>query len=171
MLGSDPQAVPIREGADRRGTEHGPLFVEMSNQALEEKSIVAALVTARPYLAHVQLGESNRLAPGQGIDVRPQNGMLYALGVNDTTDTATLYVLSTTTDPIAETRTYAIHPQPWRLELTKAISNRSFPKGSTRNDESSALIKRSSNSPIRRKNRKIDAEKLMMRGTRRWSNN
>ncbi|HST40612.1 MAG TPA: DUF4394 domain-containing protein [Conexibacter sp.] len=29
-----------------------------------------------------------------GIDVRPQNGMLYALGVNSTADTATLYALS-----------------------------------------------------------------------------
>ena len=39
----------------------------MFHQALEEKSIVAAMVTARPYLAHVQLGDSNRLAPGQGF--------------------------------------------------------------------------------------------------------
>src|SRR4051812_6273923 len=28
-----------------------------------------------------------------GLDVRPQNGMLYALGVNATADTGTLYVL------------------------------------------------------------------------------
>src|SRR5690349_15015286 len=36
------------------------------------------------------------IAPGEtlvGIDVRPANGMLYALGVNAATDTATLYVL------------------------------------------------------------------------------
>ena len=39
----------------------------MFHQALEEKSIVASLITARPYLAHVQLGDSNRLAPGQGF--------------------------------------------------------------------------------------------------------
>src|SRR3954463_11257295 len=32
-----------------------------------------------------------------GIDFRPQNGLLYGLGVNSTTDTATLYAISTRT--------------------------------------------------------------------------
>jgi sugar phosphate isomerase/epimerase len=35
--------------------------------ALEETSIVAALVRGREYLVHVQLGDSNRLAPGRGF--------------------------------------------------------------------------------------------------------
>jgi sugar phosphate isomerase/epimerase len=43
------------------------LEADMFHQALEERSIVAALVEARQYLAHVQLGDSNRLAPGQGF--------------------------------------------------------------------------------------------------------
>src|SRR4051812_36452821 len=32
-----------------------------------------------------------------GIDFRPQNGLLYALGVNSVSDTATLYAISTRT--------------------------------------------------------------------------
>jgi len=43
------------------------LEADMFHMALEEKSIVAALVTCNPYLSHVQLGDSNRLAPGQGF--------------------------------------------------------------------------------------------------------
>src|SRR5215208_3259882 len=36
-----------------------------------------------------------------GIDFRPQNGLLYALGVNATADTGTLYTLSTRTGQLA----------------------------------------------------------------------
>ncbi|MFM9962616.1 MAG: DUF4394 domain-containing protein [Planctomycetaceae bacterium] len=36
-----------------------------------------------------------------GIDVRPQNGVLYGLGVNATTDTATFYAISTRTGQAA----------------------------------------------------------------------
>ena len=36
------------------------------HQALEERSIVAAWVRGRKYMTYVQLGDSNRLAPGQG---------------------------------------------------------------------------------------------------------
>ncbi|MBA2448101.1 MAG: sugar phosphate isomerase/epimerase [Chloroflexi bacterium] len=43
------------------------LEADMFHMALEETSIVAALVTGREYLAHVQLGDSNRLAPGRGF--------------------------------------------------------------------------------------------------------
>src|SRR5258705_2848217 len=42
-----------------------------------------------------------------------------------------------------------------RSELTRAISNRSFPKGRTRNEESSALSRKRPNIPSRRKNLKI----------------
>ncbi len=34
---------------------------------MDQAATVASLITARPYLAHVQLGDSNRLAPGQGF--------------------------------------------------------------------------------------------------------
>ena len=43
------------------------LEADMFHMALEETSIAAALVRGREYLAHVQLGDSNRLAPGQGF--------------------------------------------------------------------------------------------------------
>jgi sugar phosphate isomerase/epimerase len=37
------------------------------HMALEEKSLPAALIRGRKYLTYVQLGDSNRLAPGQGF--------------------------------------------------------------------------------------------------------
>jgi sugar phosphate isomerase/epimerase len=37
------------------------------HQALEERSIPAALIRGRRYMTYVQLGDSNRLAPGQGF--------------------------------------------------------------------------------------------------------
>jgi D-psicose/D-tagatose/L-ribulose 3-epimerase len=37
------------------------------HQSLEERSIVAAWVRGRKYMSYVQLGDSNRLAPGQGF--------------------------------------------------------------------------------------------------------
>lgn len=37
------------------------------HMALEERSIPAALIRGRKYLSYVQLGDSNRLAPGQGF--------------------------------------------------------------------------------------------------------
>jgi 5-keto-L-gluconate epimerase len=37
------------------------------HQSLEERSIVAAWVRGRKYMTYVQLGDSNRLAPGQGF--------------------------------------------------------------------------------------------------------
>lgn len=43
------------------------LEADMFHMALEEKSIVGALVACNKYLSHVQLGDSNRLAPGQGF--------------------------------------------------------------------------------------------------------
>ena len=52
---------------EKDGIDNLVLEADMFHQALEEKSIVAAMITARPYLAHVQLGDSNRLAPGQGF--------------------------------------------------------------------------------------------------------
>jgi sugar phosphate isomerase/epimerase len=49
------------------GSRNLVLEADMFHMALEEHSIVAALVLGREYLAHVQLGDSNRLAPGQGF--------------------------------------------------------------------------------------------------------
>ena len=39
---------------------------DVYHQALEERSIVASWVRGRKYMTYVQLGDSNRLAPGQG---------------------------------------------------------------------------------------------------------
>ena len=49
------------------GATNLALEADMFHMALEETSIPAALVRGREYLAHVQLGDSNRLAPGQGF--------------------------------------------------------------------------------------------------------
>src|SRR6185503_1392769 len=73
------------------------------------------------------------------------------------------------TDPIAEATTYAIHFGPSRFELTSAISNRSFPKGSTRNDESRALSSSRPNIPSLRKKRTNELETLIMTNRRGWS--
>ncbi|MFN8521879.1 MAG: sugar phosphate isomerase/epimerase family protein [Chloroflexota bacterium] len=43
------------------------LEADMYHMALEETSIPAALVRSLPHLALIQLGDSNRLAPGQGF--------------------------------------------------------------------------------------------------------
>jgi D-psicose/D-tagatose/L-ribulose 3-epimerase len=40
---------------------------DVYHQALEERSITAAWVRGRKYMTYVQLGDSNRLAPGQGF--------------------------------------------------------------------------------------------------------
>ena len=61
------ETVEFIQSMERDGIDNLVLEADMFHQALEEKSIVAAMVTARPYLAHVQLGDSNRLAPGQGF--------------------------------------------------------------------------------------------------------
>jgi len=61
------ETVEFIESMKQDGIDNLVLEADMFHQALEEKSIVASLVTARPYLAHVQLGDSNRLAPGQGF--------------------------------------------------------------------------------------------------------
>ena len=61
------ETVEFIQSMEKDGIDNLVLEADMFHQALEEKSIVAALVTARPYLAHVQLGDSNRLAPGQGF--------------------------------------------------------------------------------------------------------
>ena len=61
------ETVEFIESMEKDGIDNLVLEADMFHQALEEKSIVAAMVTARPYLAHVQLGDSNRLAPGQGF--------------------------------------------------------------------------------------------------------
>jgi sugar phosphate isomerase/epimerase len=60
------ETVEFIQSMEQDGIDNLVLEADMFHQALEEKSIVASLITARPYLAHVQLGDSNRLAPGQG---------------------------------------------------------------------------------------------------------
>jgi sugar phosphate isomerase/epimerase len=61
------ETVEFIQSMEHDGIDNLVLEADMFHQALEEKSIVAAMITARPYLAHVQLGDSNRLAPGQGF--------------------------------------------------------------------------------------------------------
>jgi sugar phosphate isomerase/epimerase len=61
------ETVEFIRSMEQDGVDNLVLEADMFHQALEEKSIVAAMITARPYLAHVQLGDSNRLAPGQGF--------------------------------------------------------------------------------------------------------
>lgn len=61
------ETVAFIQSMEQDGIDNLVLEADMFHQALEEKSIPAAMVTARPYLAHVQLGDSNRLAPGQGF--------------------------------------------------------------------------------------------------------
>ena len=61
------ETVEFIQSMEKDGVDNLVLEADMFHQALEEKSIVAAMVTARPYLVHVQLGDSNRLAPGQGF--------------------------------------------------------------------------------------------------------
>jgi 5-keto-L-gluconate epimerase len=61
------ETVDFIQALEQDGIYNLVLEADMFHQALEEKSIVAAMITARPYLAHVQLGDSNRLAPGQGF--------------------------------------------------------------------------------------------------------
>ena len=61
------ETVEFIQSMEKDGIDNLVLEADMFHQALEEKSIVASLITARPYLAHVQLGDSNRLAPGQGF--------------------------------------------------------------------------------------------------------
>ena len=61
------ETVEFIQSMEQDGIDNLVLEADMFHQALEEKSIVASLITARPYLAHVQLGDSNRLAPGQGF--------------------------------------------------------------------------------------------------------
>ena len=55
------------EFIESMGAPNLVLEADMFHMALEENSILAALITGREYLAHVQLGDSNRLAPGQGF--------------------------------------------------------------------------------------------------------
>jgi sugar phosphate isomerase/epimerase len=61
------ETVEFIQSMEQDGVDNLVLEADMFHQALEERSIVAAMITARPYLAHVQLGDSNRLAPGQGF--------------------------------------------------------------------------------------------------------
>lgn len=61
------ETVDFIRSLEKDGIDNLVLEADMFHQALEEKSIVAAIVTGWPYLAHVQLGDSNRLAPGQGF--------------------------------------------------------------------------------------------------------
>ena len=51
---------------ERLGSDHLVFEGDTYHQALEERSIVAAWVRGRKYMTYVQLGDSNRLAPGQG---------------------------------------------------------------------------------------------------------
>lgn len=55
------------EFIESMGARNLVLEADMYHMALEETSIVGALVQGRQYLVHVQLGDSNRLAPGRGF--------------------------------------------------------------------------------------------------------
>ncbi len=52
---------------DKLGSKHVSFEADVYHQALEERSIVAAWVRGRRHMSYVQLGDSNRLAPGQGF--------------------------------------------------------------------------------------------------------
>jgi D-psicose/D-tagatose/L-ribulose 3-epimerase len=52
---------------DRLGSKHVSFEGDVYHQALEERSIVAAWIRGRRHMTYVQLGDSNRLAPGQGF--------------------------------------------------------------------------------------------------------
>src|SRR5215510_2500441 len=58
-----------------------------------------------------------------------------------------------------------------RCELTSAISSRSFPKGKTKNDESSALIRKRPSRPSLIKNRSTHLVVVTMSSGRRVSSN
>lgn len=51
---------------DKLGSPHASFEADVYHQALEERSIVAAWVRGRRHMTYVQLGDSNRQAPGQG---------------------------------------------------------------------------------------------------------
>ena len=51
---------------DKIGSKHLSFEGDVYHQALEERSIVAAWIRGRRHMTYVQLGDSNRLAPGQG---------------------------------------------------------------------------------------------------------
>jgi len=74
-----------------------------------------------------------------------------------------------TTDPMAEASTYAIQTGLLRSELIKPMSSRSFPNGSTRNEESRALMRKRPNNPSLRKKRNTQAEALTANNRRRGS--
>ena len=74
-----------------------------------------------------------------------------------------------TTDPMAEASTYAIQTGLLRSELIKPMSSRSFPNGSTRNEESRALMRKRPNNPSLRKKRSTQAEALIANNRRRGS--
>ena len=76
-----------------------------------------------------------------------------------------------TTDPMAETSTYTIQMGLFRSELIKPMSSKSFPNGSTRNEESRALIRKRPNTPSLRKKRNTHAEALIANNRRRGSGN
>ena len=67
---------------------------DLANPSISESSITIVGVTAGQTLV--------------GIDFRPLNGLLYGLGVNATTDTATLYVISTQTGVAAAVGSFVL---------------------------------------------------------------
>ena len=62
----------------------------LSGTNLVSFDINAPTITQTTAIANITAGETL-----VGIDFRPQNGMLYGLGVNATADNATLYAIST----------------------------------------------------------------------------
>jgi 5-keto-L-gluconate epimerase len=61
------ETVEFIESMKKDGIENLSIEADTYHMALEEKSLPAALITARPYLAHIHFSDSNRLAPGQGF--------------------------------------------------------------------------------------------------------
>lgn len=52
---------------DTLGSRHVSFEADTYHMALEEKALCAAFIRGRRHMTYVQLGDSNRLAPGQGL--------------------------------------------------------------------------------------------------------
>jgi len=50
----------------KMGNEHFKLMVDLFHMNLEDKSIEKSFIEAKPYLTHIHICDSNRLAPGRG---------------------------------------------------------------------------------------------------------
>ncbi|MCC7107283.1 MAG: sugar phosphate isomerase/epimerase [Chloroflexi bacterium] len=66
---------------DRVGSRHLSFEADTYHMALEERALCAALIRGRRHMTYVQLGDSNRLAPGQGF--LPWREILEALEALD----------------------------------------------------------------------------------------